>query len=249
MEKTEKNFKTICVLGGISTSIVLLGILLDMAVGMVTGGDVSALPQTAVERYNQLQENPLLGLYNLDLLNIINQIIFIPAYFALYVVHRKTNNTFALLALIVFLVGTTIFVAGNTALTLLDLSNKFALATTETQKMLFTAAGEAMLAKGAHGSFSVFLGFAIPTVAGILMSWVMVKGQLFNITFSAIGMAGNALMLIYTVIITFVPSASQFALVLAMPGGLMVIAWMIMIIISFFKLCNSYVTSDFISYS
>ena len=89
-----------------------------------TGGNLSALPQTAVERFAQLQANPLLGLYNLDLLNTINQMILIPAYFALYGAQRKTSSAYALLALIIFLVGTAIFVTTNTALPMLDLSSK-----------------------------------------------------------------------------------------------------------------------------
>jgi hypothetical protein len=92
---------------------------------------LSALPQTAVERFAQFQKSSLLGLYNLDLLNIINQLFLIPAYIALYAAHRKTSNVLALLALIIFLVGTSIFVTTNTALPMLELSNKYAGATTE----------------------------------------------------------------------------------------------------------------------
>ena len=122
MENSDKQWRNIYKVGAVTTIIVLAGIILDMVVGSVTGGDVTALPQTAVERYNQFKENWLLGLYNLDLLNIINQIILIPSIFALYVAHRNTMNPSALLSLILFLVGTTIFITSNTALTMLDLS-------------------------------------------------------------------------------------------------------------------------------
>jgi hypothetical protein len=123
MDNSDKQWETIHKVGAITTIIVLCGILLDMVVGSVTGGNVATLPQTAVERFNQFNENQLLGLYNLDLLNTIIQIIFIPSIYAIYVAHRKVNNAPALLALIIFLFGTTIFVTSNTALTMLDLSN------------------------------------------------------------------------------------------------------------------------------
>ena len=144
----EAQWKSVYFLGGIAAIIALIGIVIDVFFGSVSGGNLSALPQTAVERFAQFQINPLLGLYNLDLLNIINQIIFIPVYFALFAAHRKTNIAFAQLALIIFLVGTAIFVTTNTALPMLDLSRKYAAAASESQKTLLAAAGEAMLAQG-----------------------------------------------------------------------------------------------------
>jgi hypothetical protein len=102
MDNSDKQWKIIFKIGAVTTIIVLCGIILDMVVGSITGGDVVALPQTAVERFKQFQDNPILGLYNLDMLNTIIQIVFIPSFFALYTAHRKVNNPSALLALILF---------------------------------------------------------------------------------------------------------------------------------------------------
>ena len=238
METSDKQWKTIYKAGAITTIVVLCGIILDMVVGSVTGGDVAALPQTAIERFNQFKENGLLGLYNLDLLNIITQIIFIPSIFALYAAHRKTNNPSALLALILFLVGTTIFVTSNTALTMLDLSHKYFGAASDEQRLLLAAAGEAMLAKGAHGSLGVFIGFTLPQIANVLMSGVMVNGRIFSRMTSYIGLAGNSLMVIYLILVTFIPAVEKLTLLFAMPAGLLVMVWMIMFTIRLFKLSN-----------
>ena len=236
MDYSDKQWTTIYKIGAVTTIIVLCGIILDMVVGSVTGGDVAALPQTAVERYNQFKENWLLGLYNLDLLNIINQIILIPSIFALYVAHRNTMNPSALLSLILFLVGTTIFVTSNTALTMLDLSQKYFAATSEEQRLLLAAAGETMLAKGAHGSLGVFFGFALIPFANTLMSCVMLSGNVFSRITSYIGILGNSLMVIYVILVTFIPSVEKLALAFAMPAGLLVIVWMIMFTVKLFKL-------------
>ncbi len=236
MEDSDKQWTTICKIGAVTTIIVLCGIILDMVVGSITGGDVAALPQTAVERFNQFKNNPLLGLYNLDLLNTIIQIIFIPSVFALYAAHRKVNNALALLALILFLVGTTIFVTSNTSLTMLDLSHKYFNASSEGQRLLLTAAGEAMLAKGAHGSLGVFIGFAMIPFANALMSYVMLNGNVFSRITSYIGLIGNSLMVIYVVLVTFIPSVEKLALVFAMPAGLLVMVWMIMFTIKLLKM-------------
>lgn len=236
METTEKKWEFIYKVGAIATIIVLAGIILDMVVGTITGGNIAELPQTAVERYNQFSKNPLLGLYNLDLLNIINQIILIPSIFALYAAHRDTNKPSALLSLILFLVGTTIFVTGNTALTMLDLSHKYFNASSDDQRMLISAAGEAMLAKGTHGSLSVFIGFALPTFANAMMSCVMLNGKIFNRATSYFGIIGNSLMVIYVILVTFIPAVEKMAIAFAMPAGLLVMSWMIMFTIKLFKL-------------
>ena len=236
MENSEKQWLSIYKVGAVTTIVVLCGIILDMVVGSFTGGNITALPQTAIERFNQFKETPFLGLYNLDLLNIINQIILIPTVFALYAVHRDTHKPSALISLILFLVGTTIFVTSNTALTMLDLSHKYFGTASEGQRLLYAAAGEAMLTKGAHGSLGVFMGFALPTFANALMSCVMLKGNIFSRTNSYIGIVGNSLMLIYIIMVTFMPSVEKMAMVFAMPAGLLLMTWMIMFTIKLLKL-------------
>jgi hypothetical protein len=236
MDNSDKQWKIIYKIGAVTTIIVLCGIILDMAVGTITGGNIAELPQTAIERFSQFKENGLLGLYNLDLLNIINQIILIPSIFALYAAHRNTNKPFALLSLILFLVGTTVFVTSNTALTMLDLSQKYFAASSEEQRMLLAAAGEAMLAKGSHGSLGVFIGFALPTFANVLMSAVMLNGKVFSRATSYMGLVGNILLLLYIILVTFFPEVEKMALLFAMPAGLLAMAWMIMFTIKLLKL-------------
>jgi hypothetical protein len=236
MSNLDKQWKTIYKVGAITTIIFICGIILDMVVGSVTGGDVAALPQTAVERFNQFKNSQLLGLYNLDMLNTIIQLIFIPSFFAIYAAHLKVNNASALLALILFIFGTTIFVTSNTALTMIDLSHKYFKAASDEKRLLISAAGEAMLAKGAHGSLGVFIGFAMIPLANGLMSGVMLTGKVFSRLTSYIGLIGNSLMVIYIILVTFVPAVEKIALAFAMPAGLLVMAWMAMFTIKLFKL-------------
>lgn len=236
LKQNESQWKSIYVLGCIFAILSLIAVMLDIFIGSATGGNLSALPQTAVQRFAQFQQNPWLGLYNLDLLNTVNQLISIPVYFALYAALRKTNKPYALLALVIFLVGTTIFIANNTALPMLELSRKYAIAD-ETQKSLLAAAGEAMLARGAHGSLGVFFSFLLPTFAALVMSLAMWQGQVFSKANSIVGILGNVLMMVYVVMVTFVPSVQTMAL--AMPGGLLIMAWMIMFTIRLFRLSKS----------
>jgi hypothetical protein len=238
-DNAQAQWKSIYVLGGIAAILVLIGTVLDIVVGSSTGGNLSALPQTAVDRFVQFQQNPWLGLYNLDLLNTVTQMISIPVYVALYAAHRKTSRPYAVLALVIFLVGTTIFITTNTALPMLELSRKYAAATTESQRTLFAAAGEAMLARGTHGSLSVFIGFLLPCIAGFIISCAILSGKIFSKTNSYLGIIGNVLIALYVVLVTFAPAIKDMATAFAMPGGLLLMAWMVMYTIRLFQLGNS----------
>jgi hypothetical protein len=235
-ENNEKQWKSIYTLGGIVTIIALTGILVDVIIGNVTGGNLSALPQTSIDRFAQFHNSKFLGLYNLDLLNIIVQMVLIPAYFALYAVHRNVTKAYGLLALVVFLFGSAIMVANNTALPMLELSNKYYSTTIESQKAFYAAAGESMLAQGAHGSPGVFFGFFIPNIANLIMSFVMLKSTIFNKINSWIGAIGSVLMLLYVILVNFGTGAENMATAFAMPGGLLLMIWMIMFTIRLFKL-------------
>jgi hypothetical protein len=236
IKKSEKQWKSIYTLGGIAAILALTGISLDVAIGNINGGNLSALPQTAIDRFAQFHDNKFQGLYNLDLLNIIVQMIIIPTYIALFAVHRNVNKAYGLLALIVFLFGSVIMVANNTALAMLELSNKFFSTTIESQKSLYAAVGESMLAQGAHGSPAIFLGFFIPNIANLIMSIVMLKGKVFSKINSWIGIIGSILMLLYVILVNFGTSVENMATLFAMPGGLLLMAWMIMFTIRLFKL-------------
>lgn len=238
LKSNESQWKSIYIVGGIAAILSLVAVVLDIFIGSATGGNLTELPQTAVERFAQFQQNAWLGLYNLDLLNTVNQLISIPVYFALYAALRKTNKPYALLALIIFLLGTAIFVSNNTALPMLELSRKYALAD-ETQKTLLAAAGEAMLVRGEHGSLGVFFSFLLPTLSALVFSLVMLKGKVFSKASAYIGILGNVLMLIYVVLVTFAPTVKNMAMTIAMPGGLLLLAWMVMLTLRLFRLGTS----------
>jgi len=234
-ENPEAQWKNIYLLGGITAVLSLLAVIADIVIGSALGSDLTVMPQTAVERFAQFQQNPWLGLYNLDFLNTVNQLISIPVYVALYAAHRKSNQPFGLLALIVFLIGTTIFAANNVALPMFALSQKYA-AAPEAQRALLACAGEALLARGEHGGLGVFFSFSLPTLAAFIFSLAMLQGKIFSKTNACIGIAGNIFMLAYVILVTFAPAVKQMAMAFAMPGGLLLIAWMVMFTIRLFRL-------------
>lgn len=227
--------RSIYKVGAWATILVIAGTILDIIIGSSLGGDLTMLPKTAAERFAQFQSNWLLGLYNLDMLNVLTTVLLLPGFFALFYAHSKSNEGYARLSLLMFVTGLIIFVANNSAMAMMDLSWKYANASGD-QKMMLAAAGEALLAKGAHGSPGVFYGFIFVIFSEILISFVMLKAKIFSRTTSYLGMIGSVLLGVYLVFVTFIPQLKPAAMILAMPGGLMVLAWMLMFTVRLFKL-------------
>lgn len=233
----EDQWRFVYLLGGAATILVLISILVDVVIGNISGGNITLLPVTAAERYGQLRQSPLIGLYNLDLLNLINQIILIFGYFAVAGALRKTNLPLALLGLIFYLVATSVFITNSPALPMLDLSNKYALST-DSLKNLYSAAGEAILARGEHGSPGFLPGFFLPNIGSLILSAAMLDGKVFSSKVAWIGIAGSVLLMAYTLLVTFVPVVKEMATAFSMPGGLLMMAWMILYTIRLLKLAK-----------
>ena len=159
--QAERQWNSLYRLGAIAALFMIAGTLSDLFIGTMSGGDITTIPLTAADRFLQFQSNSLMGLYNLDLLNALTGLIMVPVFIALVAAHRRVNLPYALLSLVVFIIGTSIFVGNNTALPMLELSQKYAAATTDARRIMLESAGEAMLVRGAHGSPGVFLGFAL----------------------------------------------------------------------------------------
>ena len=128
----ENQWEKIFLIGGISAFIVFGLTLSDIVVGSITSGDLTQLPQRATERFSEFQQNRLMGLYHLDLLNVIISTVMISVFFALAAIHRECKPAAASMALVFFLVAVTIFITTNTALPMLELSEKYNSSTNST---------------------------------------------------------------------------------------------------------------------
>jgi hypothetical protein len=238
-ETVESSWRNIYIVGGIATLVTLAGTLLDIVLTMIPGWEATTVPSTIQAWFIQFQTNPLLGLRNLDLLNATLSIIGIPMIVALYGAHRRSCPAYATLALAVALVGTGVFVTNNVALPILDLSRQHAAASTDTQRLALEAAGEALLARGAHGSLGVFMGFFLPSIGTLLMGTAMLIGKVFKRVTAWVGIVSISLLTIYTIGSTFAPTSGEAMMMVALPGGLLIIAWNILVAMRLLQLGRS----------
>jgi hypothetical protein len=224
-----QSWRAIFLVGGIAALLALAGTLTDIGLSMIPGWETTTVPPTIQAWFAQFQADPLLGLRNLDLLNLTIWLIEIPMILALYEAHRRTSQAYAALAAIVMLVGTAILATSNVALPMLGLSKAYTLASTDAQRLTIEAAGTALLARGAHGSLGAFMGFFVRSIGALLMGLAMLKGRVFSRAAGWVGVVGMALLLAYIVGSTFVPGSEAVMMALAMPGGLLIIALNILV--------------------
>jgi hypothetical protein len=91
-------------------------------------------PDSVADHLAVLQDNWLVGLLTLDLLGMIAYLALIPTMLALHVALREGHEAAMAVTTVVYLVGVADFFATNTAFPMLDLSSRYAEATTVTER-------------------------------------------------------------------------------------------------------------------
>jgi hypothetical protein len=183
------------------------------------------------------QDNWFMGLRNLGLLNIALNTLGILVYFAIYGALRKNiHYPYAALAAIIAILGIGVFYATNRAFPMLALSRQYAAASTEAERALLEAAGKSMLTVGESHTPGTFLGFFLAEIAGLLMSFVMLRSAVFSKLAAYFGVFGFACLLIFEFTSSFVTGLSDAAMLFAALGGLLSMGWYILVARTLFNL-------------
>lgn len=216
-------------LGAMAAILALAGTLLDIVLTSMPGWQTSTVPTTVVQWFAQFDANPVLGLRNLDLLNVIITAIGLPMYVALYGAQRKTRGGLAMLALVLVTVGSTVFMANNVALPMLDLGRQYASASTESQRLVLEGAGAALLVRGEHGSLGALAGFLLPSIGTLIMAMAMLSGDVFKRSTGLIGMVGTGLLLVYVAGVPASLAPAGVLLGIAGIGGVLMMLWNVLV--------------------
>jgi membrane-bound ClpP family serine protease len=227
-------------LGGMTALLAILVTLTDISLTFLPAGAEPPGTMTAIDWFVLFQDNWFMGLRNLGLLpNILSLILVIPLFLALYEVHRLTDGAYAALALILALVGTAIYLSNNAAFPMWALSAKYSAATTEAQRTLIAAAGEAVLARGEDFTPGALMGFLFAEAATVSISCVMLRGGIFSKGTAYAGILGGLCLAVFTVWATFIPVLFEVAMLLALIGGIASITWNILTARKLFELSTS----------
>ena len=226
-DKQEPNWAGIYKLGGV---VAFLTVLVGIIESTIQYLPMSNIPlNTVLDWFVLFQKHPFMGLRNMGLLNIFLNTLALFTYFVLYVAHRKNKNQpYAALAMIIAYLGIGVFLATNRAFPMLDLSHQYAVATTDAQRATLEAAGQSMLTVGQSHTPGTFLGFFLSEVAGIMISVVMLRSGVFSNINAYAGILGFSILLVIEYFSTF-SGLSDAMMMLFMLGGLLSMAWYILL--------------------
>jgi hypothetical protein len=193
-------------------------------------------PSTVSDWFALLQSNRLLGLAYLNIFDIVNYALVGLMFLAFYIVLRPVNKSYMTIATIAGFIGITVYFASNTAFSLLSLSDQYADATTDIQKTMLLAAGDALLAinrftsPGAHPGSGGYLSLFLIASAGMITSIVMLRSSIFNRATAYVGILASAFDLIYCFAFAFIPTVdTELLAVIFIPfAGLFLMIWHIM---------------------
>jgi hypothetical protein len=198
-------------------------------------------PTTIEGWFALFQRNKLLGLWYLNTLDIVSWTLLGIMFLALYVALRRVRPSWMLIALYFALLGVVVFVVPRVlTLSILPLSDLHAAATTETQRTMFLTAGEAL----SHVSTATpqTLGFLFMTVAGLIISVVILRNRSFGQSVAFGRVAG------YVGIVGFVVALGAYtSWLLALPigamfmpiNGLLWLVWWLMMSVGLFRLAKA----------
>ena len=232
---TESGWKGLYKLGGTTVLIAVVVALAEIVSGFLPG--VARLTQgtvTVIDWFTLFQNHWFLGLRNLGLLNIIGAALLAPTLLAIYSALRRDNEAYAAFGAVLFFVGAAVYLASNRAFAMLSLSGQYASATTDAQRSLLIAAGQAMLAEGQTRA-----GIPLIEFASLVISVVMLRGKAFSKATAYAGILGNALLMVFEAILAFLPAFLNVGLIIAGGGGLAIMIWYVLVGRRLLQLCSA----------
>ncbi len=135
-------------------------------------------PATVAGWFALFQSSRLIGLLDMDLLLIVDQIFMILIFLALYIALRRASPSAMAIAVVLGIGGAVAYFASTSAFEMLSLSGKYAAAATDAEKSVMLAAGEVMLANWQGTAFNV--SYVMAGVALLIIAIVMVRSKIFG---------------------------------------------------------------------
>ncbi|HOW26297.1 MAG TPA: DUF4386 family protein [Bacteroidales bacterium] len=135
-------------------------------------------PETTIGWFELFKTNPFVGLLDLDLLLVIDQVLVGIMMVALYILLKKTNPSLMTIALLLAVLGIAAYFASTAAFEMLALSHKFNAARTLIEKSMYESAGQAVMAGWQGTAFN--FGYVMEGTGLLLTAVVMLKSSVFN---------------------------------------------------------------------
>ncbi|MGO9323830.1 MAG: hypothetical protein ACLP07_04665 [Terracidiphilus sp.] len=203
----------LCRIGGIAAMLLLIYSLAMMVQMVVLGGQ----PASASQAFDLLQHHRAVGLLRLDLPTVAALPLYYLLFLSLFVALRRSDRANSLLSTALAFAGVTLVLATPTALSMVQLSDKFAAATSDTARNQLLAAGEAIMAADIWHSTGAILGGVLLQCGAELISVVMLRGAVFSKVTAWLGIIVHGLDLAHILGGLFLPVSGVILLAIAGP--------------------------------
>jgi len=236
--ESHANWKTLYRVGG-TGALIAAGLEIAAAlISVISSSSSGPQPGTVIGYFTLLQHNRFLGLVDLGLFVIAAVALLVPMFLAVYIALRRVSASFMAIATTFSLVGIAVYLATETAFSMLSLSNQYAAATTDAQRALFEAAGQAMLAEQVGAGTGTYMAFFLLSVAGLIIATVMLRSALFSNVTAAVGILANGFLFVYYIGLAFVSIPQAIGVPIYWASGLLSLIWFILIGLRLFKLAQ-----------
>ncbi len=233
MNESTDNWKGLYKLCGWVAVVLIIYSLVTMVIFVALGFP----PTSAAEVFEMLGENKLDGLLRLDLLTVL---VYMPLFYLLFLglfaALKKSRQVLVTIAVLLGFVGVTLFLATPSVFSWLALYDKFAASTSDSQKTLLLAAGEAILASDMWHGTGATIGGILIQVATTLISITMLSSRAFGKSTAYVGIVTHGLDLAHLLIGFFLPAVSVILLQIA---GTLYLVWFPLLARDFFRLSRS----------
>lgn len=202
--------------------------LLLRGTGIIDIGPASP-PTTITDWFALLQNNKLLGLTLLNVFDLVNYALVGLIFLTLCVVLWRDGKSLIALAGMLGFTGIAVYFASNQAFSVLYLSSQYAAATTDAQRSLFLAAGQAALAVHYNAGYQgtgIYPSFFLVSTAGLIISAVMLRSSIFSRATACLGILANVFGLGYYVALVLLPAMVFLPLSVS---AIFLLAWYILI--------------------
>lgn len=151
-------------------------------------------PGTVAGLFELFNRNWFLGLLSMDLLYILNNTLLILVYLGLFAALYKDSPAASLIALVFGVAAIAAYYGSNTSFEMLSLSRQYYGATTEAQRIIPLAAGQAMLETYRGTGFDSY--YVLSAITLLIFAWVMHRGVVFSRAATLWVLAAGILMII-----------------------------------------------------
>ena len=187
-------------------------------------------PETVSGWFALFQEHPFIGLMDMDLLLIVDYIIFLLIFLAIWFNLRSVNPALVTMALLFQVVSIATYFASTVAFEMLGLSHQYAVATTALEKTICLASGQVMLSVWQGTAFNI--SYLLGCLALILLSIAMLRSNVFSKVTAYLGLIAGLLM-------TVPPTVGMIGIIISFLSLVPIIPWLILIARKFFQLSHA----------